>query len=132
LARLRVSIRYATRLATTLGYGPRYLHSNGQLHKGGPDKGVFLMLTADDAEDAAIPGDEVLRQAQHERIQPDSAYTFGTLKRAQALGDLKSLRSRGRRVAHLHLGADSVGGLARLLEAVQQEAPAQAVGPQGG
>jgi glucose-6-phosphate isomerase len=145
LARLRVATRYATRVATTLGYGPRYLHSTGQLHKGGPDKGVFLLLTTDDAEDVPIPGnevlrqaqheriqDELLRQAQHERIQPDSGYGFSTLKRAQALGDLRSLRAHGRRVAHVHLGADIGGGLTRLLEAVQQEAPAQAVSTQGG
>jgi transaldolase / glucose-6-phosphate isomerase len=104
LARLRVSLRYASGLATTLGYGPRYLHSTGQLHKGGPDKGIFLVLTSDDAEDAAIP---------------DSPYGFSTLKRAQALGDLRSLRSRGRRVLHVHLGTDPTEGLARLLESVQ-------------
>jgi glucose-6-phosphate isomerase len=117
LARLRASVRYSTRAATTLGYGPRYLHSTGQLHKGGPGTGVFLLLTADDAEDVPIP---------------ESPYTFGKLKRAQALGDLKSLRAHGRRVAHVHLGAEIGAGLSRLLEAVQQETPAQAVGPQGG
>jgi hypothetical protein len=117
LARLRVSTRYATHNATTLGYGPRYLHSTGQLHKGGPDNGVFVLMTADDAEDVPIP---------------DAPYTFGTLKRAQALGDLKSLRAHGRRAARVHLGADIGGGLARLLEAVQTEAPAQAVSSQGG
>jgi len=63
---------------------------------------------------------------------PEAPYTFGALKRAQALGDLKSLRAHGRRVAHVHLGSDIGGGLSRLLEAVQQGAPAQAVGPQGG
>jgi glucose-6-phosphate isomerase len=117
LARLRVATRYSTRVATTLGYGPRYLHSTGQLHKGGPDKGVFLLMTADDHEDVSIP---------------EASYTFGALKRAQALGDLKSLRAHGRRVAHVHLGADIGGGLSRLLDAVQQDAPAQAVGTQGG
>ncbi len=71
LARLRASVRYATRAATTLGYGPRYLHSTGQLHKGGPNSGVFLLLTADDAEDVPVPEDEVLRQAQHERTQDE-------------------------------------------------------------
>ncbi len=65
LARLRVATRYATRVATTLGYGPRYLHSTGQLHKGGPDKGVFLLMTADDAEDVADTGRSVqLRHAE--------------------------------------------------------------------
>jgi len=117
LARLRVSTRYATRAATTLGYGPRYLHSTGQLHKGGPDKGVFVVLTADEAEDVPIP---------------EAPYSFGTLKRAQALGDLKSLRAHGRRVAHVHLGSDTGGGLARLLEAVQQRAPAGITSASGG
>jgi glucose-6-phosphate isomerase len=105
LARLRVSVRYYRGIATTLGYGPRYLHSTGQLHKGGPGKGVFLFLTSDDAEDVPIP---------------ESTYGFSTLRRAQALGDLRSLRSRGRRVLHVHLGADPAAGLARLLDSVQQ------------
>jgi glucose-6-phosphate isomerase len=109
LARLRVSLRYIGGLATTLGYGPRYLHSTGQLHKGGPDKGVFLFLTSDDAEDLPIP---------------ESAYGFSTLKRAQALGDLRALRSRARRVLHIHFGTDVDTGLARLLESVQRASPA--------
>ena len=108
LARLRVSLRYGSGLTTTMGYGPRYLHSTGQLHKGGPDKGIFLFFTMDDAEDLAIPG---------------APYGFSTLKRAQALGDLRSLRSRGRRVLHVHLGGDPRAGLARLLESVQQSTP---------
>jgi transaldolase/glucose-6-phosphate isomerase len=111
LARLRVSLRFVSGLATTLGYGPRYLHSTGQLHKGGPDKGVFLFLTNDDTEDVPIPS---------------SPYGFSTLKRAQALGDLRALRSRGCRVLHVHLGADPEAGLARLLESVQQASPAPA------
>jgi len=74
--------------ATTLGFGPRYLHSTGQLHKGGPDTGLFLVVTADDAEDAEIP---------------ETGFTFGRLKRAQARGDIRALLARGRRVAHVHL-----------------------------
>jgi len=74
--------------ATTLGFGPRYLHSTGQLHKGGPNTGLFLVVTADDAEDAEIPG---------------MGITFGRLKRAQARGDIRALLARGRRVAHVHL-----------------------------
>src|SRR3989475_10329692 len=74
--------------ATTLGFGPRYLHSTGQLHKGGPNTGLFLVVTTDDAEDAEIPG---------------MGTTFGWLKRAQARGDIRALLARGRRVAHLHL-----------------------------
>ena len=110
LTRLRATVRFATRLATTAGYGPRYLHSTGQLHKGGSNKAVFLQLTADDPEELPIP---------------DSAYGFSTLKRAQALGDLRALQSRGRRVMRVHLGADPTAGLARLLETMQQStAPA--------
>src|SRR5881394_1417989 len=75
--------------ATTLGFGPRYLHSTGQLHKGGPNTGLFLVVTTDDAEDAEIPG---------------MGITFGRLKRAQARGDIRALLARGRRVAHVHLG----------------------------
>jgi hypothetical protein len=86
--------------ATTLGFGPRYLHSTGQLHKGGPNTGLFLVVTADDAEDADIP---------------EMGTTFGRLKRAQARGDIRALVARGRRVAHVHLGrAEDVGGLAAL------------------
>lgn len=73
---------------TSLGFGPRYLHSTGQLHKGGPNSGLFLVVTADDAEDAEIP---------------ESGITFGRLKRAQARGDIRALLARGRRVAHVHL-----------------------------
>ncbi|HEX7173533.1 MAG TPA: transaldolase [Candidatus Limnocylindria bacterium] len=88
LQRIRLRIGHATGAATTLGFGPRFLHSTGQLHKGGPDTGVFLQLTADPAKDLPIPGwDE----------------SFGTLIAAQALGDLASLQRRGRRALRLHL-----------------------------
>jgi transaldolase/glucose-6-phosphate isomerase len=98
----------ATRLhvAATAGYGPRFLHSTGQLHKGGPDTGVFLQLvdnpTAD--EDLAVS---------------EAAYTFGALIRAQARGDLQALRQRGRRVLRINLGADTRDGLRRLVEAMR-------------
>jgi len=86
--------------ATTLGFGPRYLHSTGQLHKGGPNTGLFLVVTADDAEDADIP---------------EMGTTFGRLKRAQARGDIRALVARGRRVAHVHLRRpEDVSGLASL------------------
>jgi hypothetical protein len=75
------------------------LHSTGQLHKGGPNNGLFVFLTAENAQDAAIPG---------------RPYSFGTLKRAQALGDLESLRRRDRRVLHIHLGRNVAAGLDRL------------------
>ncbi|HEX4628061.1 MAG TPA: hypothetical protein VH137_04655 [Gemmatimonadales bacterium] len=74
--------------ASTLGFGPRYLHSTGQLHKGGPNTGLFLVVTVDDAEDAEIP---------------TMGTTFGRLKQAQARGDIRALLARGRRVAHVHL-----------------------------
>jgi glucose-6-phosphate isomerase len=90
LAALRLAIRDRTRAATTFGYGPRYLHSTGQLHKGGPNSGVFVMITADPAEDVKIPGEP---------------YSFGTLELAQALGDFASLDRAGRRALHVHLPA---------------------------
>jgi hypothetical protein len=86
-------------VVTTLGYGPRYLHSTGQLHKGGPDRGLFLMLTADDSVDLPVPG------------QP---YTFSILKQAQALGDLQALQARSRRLLHLHLGSSPLAALQAL------------------
>ncbi|MER3421373.1 MAG: glucose-6-phosphate isomerase, partial [Chloroflexota bacterium] len=91
--------------ATTLGYGPRYLHSTGQLHKGGPDTGVFLQLVSAPLRDADVPG---------------MGYTFQTLKLAQALGDLEALETRGRRVLRLDVGADVDGALRRLLETVAE------------
>jgi transaldolase/glucose-6-phosphate isomerase len=84
--------------ATTLGFGPRYLHSTGQLHKGGQNTGLFLVITTDDAEDVAIP---------------DLGGSFGALKRAQARGDIRALLARGRRVAHVHLARpEDMGALA--------------------
>lgn len=98
LQAIRARIRDATGAATTLGFGPRFLHSTGQLHKGGPDSGVFLQLTCEPAKDLSIPGwDE----------------SFGTLIAAQALGDLASLQKRGRRAIRLHL-AEVEDGLRRL------------------
>ncbi len=99
LQTIRRAVGGRLRLATTLGYGPRYLHSTGQLHKGGAGNGRFLLLTADDREDLQIPG---------------RAYTFGALKRAQALGDYAALARRGCRLRRLHLGADVTTALERL------------------
>jgi len=98
LQRIRVRVRDALGAATTLGFGPRFLHSTGQLHKGGPDTGVFLQITADPAKDLPIPG---------------WAETFGTLIAAQALGDLASLQRRGRRALRVHL-SEPADGLVRL------------------
>jgi len=100
---LRLHLRDGLRVATTLGYGPRYLHSTGQLHKGGPNTGLFLQLLGHDPDDVAIPG------------QP---YSFGVLKRAQARGDLSALRAHGCRAMRVCLGDDAPAGLARLAELV--------------
>jgi transaldolase/glucose-6-phosphate isomerase len=105
LCGIRTRIRDQKKVATTVGYGPRFLHSTGQLHKGGPNTGVFLQITADDAEDLSIPGEP---------------YTFGVLKSAQALGDFLSLSKRNRRALRVHLGADVGAGLRRLQQAVER------------
>ena len=99
LQALRLQLRDQLRLATTLGYGPRFLHSTGQLHKGGPNKGLFLQLIGHDPEDVDIPG------------QP---YSFSVLKRAQARGDLGALRAHGCRALRVCLGDDVVAGVKRL------------------
>jgi transaldolase/glucose-6-phosphate isomerase len=99
LQAIRTSLRDATRCATTTGYGPRFLHSTGQLHKGGPDSGVFIQITAPDQIDFPVPG------------QP---YTFSVLKDAQALGDFQSLQAHGRRAIRVDLGSDLLSGLAGL------------------
>ncbi|MCI0526591.1 MAG: bifunctional transaldolase/phosoglucose isomerase [Nitrospira sp.] len=101
LQKIRILIRDRFHLATAVGYGPRFLHSTGQLHKGGPSKGLFLQITSEDAQDLTIPGEP---------------YTFGILKKAQALGDYYSLIHKGLRVLHLHLGRNTKEDLKRLLE----------------
>jgi len=101
---IRHRIRDHFRVATCLGYGPRFLHSTGQAYKGGSNGGVFLQITCDDAEDLAVPGHK---------------YSFGVVKAAQARGDFDVLAERGRRVLRVHLGSDTVGGLAALLQAIE-------------
>ena len=96
---LRVQLREATRCAVTVGYGPRFLHSTGQLHKGGPDTGVFFQIIADDQADFPIPGED---------------YTFSILKQAQALGDFRALSKRGRRVIGIEINKDTLTGLEKL------------------
>ena len=103
LQAVRLQLRDGLRVATTLGYGPRYLHSTGQMHKGGPNTGLFLQLLGHDPDDVEIPG------------QP---YSFGTLKRAQARGDLTALRAHGCRAIRVCLGDDVPAGLARLAEII--------------
>jgi len=105
LTAMRQRVRDAKRVATCLGFGPRFLHSTGQAYKGGPNTGVFLQITADDAHDLAIPGQR---------------YTFGIVKAAQAQGDLTVLRERGRRALRIHLSADVGAGLAKLASALQR------------
>lgn len=90
LAELRLAIQKRTRCATTVGFGPRFLHSTGQLHKGGPDSGLFLQITADAVKDLEIPGQK---------------YTFGILERAQSMGDYEALAARDRRILRLHLSS---------------------------
>ncbi len=89
LQRLRVVIRERTHLATTVGFGPRFQHSTGQLHKGGSNEGLFIQIVSDPEVDLPIPG---------------SALTFGNLIRAQALGDYETLVARNRRVVRARLG----------------------------
>jgi transaldolase/glucose-6-phosphate isomerase len=105
---IRTHLRDALHLATTTGYGPRFLHSTGQLHKGGPAGGVFIQVTADNSVDVPLPNEP---------------FTFGVLKQAQALGDFQSLSSRHRRAIRLHLGTNVAAGLATLLEIVQKAFP---------
>ncbi|HEX7941447.1 MAG TPA: hypothetical protein VF488_06555, partial [Gemmatimonadaceae bacterium] len=88
--RFRADVRLQTHAATMFGYGPRYLHSTGQLHKGGANSGVFVLISHTPSADLDIPG------------QP---FTFGTLELAQALGDFNSLDATGRRAVHIHLPA---------------------------
>ena len=99
LRELRRAIRDRTRAATMFGYGPRYLHSTGQLHKGGPNTGVFLLITATPVEDVAIPGE---------------SFSFGTLEQAQALGDFQSLDATGRRALHGHLPSPDAASIREL------------------
>jgi transaldolase/glucose-6-phosphate isomerase len=99
---IRLAIRDKYRVATTVGYGPRYLHSTGQLHKGGPNTGVFLQIVGDDPKDIRIPGER---------------FSFGVLKQAQALGDFQALRNHGRRVLRVQV-QDVAQGLVKIGQAV--------------
>jgi transaldolase/glucose-6-phosphate isomerase len=101
LGELRAVVMRRFRIATTMGYGPRYLHSTGQLHKGGPGSGLYLQLTAGPLEQLPITGQQ---------------YGFDTLAAAQAIGDYRALANLGRRVVTVDLGGDVPAGLQRLLE----------------
>jgi transaldolase/glucose-6-phosphate isomerase len=100
---IRILIRDRKRVATCLGFGPRFLHSTGQAYKGGPNTGVFLQITCDDPPDVRVP---------------DQKYTFGVVMAAQARGDYQVLAERGRRVLRVHLGEHVAGGLNTLKEAM--------------
>jgi len=104
IAAIRTAVRNKTKIATTAGYGPRFLHSTGQLHKGGPKTGLFLQIVQDDTRDVPIPG------------QP---YTFSVLKQAQAIGDLQSLTSRRLPVVRVTLGSKPASGWRELAAAVK-------------
>ena len=103
--RIRHAIRDGRRVATSVGFGPRYLHSTGQIHKGGPDSGVFLLVTCGDAVDLPIPG----RSA-----------SLGTIRAAQARGDFDVLAARGRRVLRCDLGTDVIEGIEALAAQVER------------
>jgi glucose-6-phosphate isomerase len=105
LQELRHAVRDHYRVATCLGFGPRFLHSTGQAYKGGPKTGVFLQVTCDDAADLAVP---------------DEKYSFGVVKSAQARGDFRVLLERGQSVLRAHLGPDVKAGLQRLSEAINE------------
>jgi transaldolase/glucose-6-phosphate isomerase len=110
LKALQTTLRDRTKLAVTTGFGPRFLHSTGQLHKGDSGNGLFVQITADPSRDAPIPD---------EAGSPDSAMTFGVLVAAQAMGDRQALIDAGRRVLRFDLGGDIAGGLDALAGAVK-------------
>ena len=105
LQTIRLAVRDNKKVASVLGFGPRFLHSTGQAYKGGPNSGVFLQITCDDAVDILVPG---------------QTYTFGVVKAAQARGDFAVLAERDRRALRVHLGKDVTAGLANLTDAVHQ------------
>jgi len=105
LQKIRHAVRDKKHVATCLGFGPRFLHSTGQAYKGGPNSGVFLQITCDDAVELPVPGQK---------------YTFGIVKAAQARGDFQVLAERGRRALRVHLGSNLKAGLATLEAAVKK------------
>jgi transaldolase/glucose-6-phosphate isomerase len=105
LQAMRQAVRDAKKVATCLGYGPRFLHSTGQAYKGGPNSGVFLQITCDDAVEVPVPGRK---------------YTFGVVKAAQARGDFQVLAERQRRALRVHLGSDVAAGLATVQRAINE------------
>jgi transaldolase/glucose-6-phosphate isomerase len=104
---IRARIRHILKRAVTLGYGPRSLHSSSQLHRGGPNTGVFILFTATNEFDLSIPG---------------MPFGFSALKRAEAIGDLEAMRARGRRIVRVDLGADLEAGLRKVTAALEAAA----------
>jgi glucose-6-phosphate isomerase/transaldolase/glucose-6-phosphate isomerase len=100
LQTLRRLVMERYKIATTLGFGPRYLHSTGQLHKGGPNSGLFLQMVVDHPQDLDIPG---------------HPFTFGVLNDAQSLGDFQALQDAGRRAVRVRLGTDTEAGVMKLM-----------------
>ena len=105
LQALRHKVRDRKKVATCLGFGPRFLHSTGQGYKGGPNSGVFLQVTCEDAQDLPVPG---------------ATFTFGVVKAAQARGDFEVLAERSRRALRVHLGTDVAAGLRTLGLAIER------------
>jgi hypothetical protein len=105
LQAIRQAVRDTKKVATCLGYGPRFLHSTGQAYKGGPNSGVFLQITCDNANDVPVP---------------ERQYSFGVVKSAQARGDFEVLVERDRRALRVHLGSNVAAGLATLQQAITQ------------
>lgn len=116
IEQIRLCIRDSTQIATTCGYGPRFLHSTGQFHKGGPNTGMFLQITTEDSRDVAIP---------------KTGYTFGLLRRAQALGDFEALLNGGRRVIRVHLTSDTSEALEELKEIIARAISSRDAGDWG-
>jgi len=104
LQRIRLELLNGLRIATSMGYGPRFLHSTGQLHKGGPNTGLFIQLVDEPTEDLEVP---------------ETSYTFGTLIRAQALGDYQALKKLDRRVLRINLKKDVAGNLSQLSKLIR-------------
>ena len=102
---IRHAVRDRKRVATCLGFGPRFLHSTGQAYKGGPNSGVFLQITCDDANDLSVPG---------------ARYTFGVVKADQARGDFDVLAERGRRALRVHITGSLDAGLDTLRRSIEQ------------
>ena len=105
LQKLRLELLNRLQLATTLGYGPRFLHSTGQLHKGGPNRGLFIQLIDVPEEDLDVP---------------ETDYTFGTLIKAQALGDYKALKQLDRRILRVNLRKNTMDGLLLLIKLIKE------------